>query len=197
MTKESTKRKLSAVLSADVKVYSRLMGRDEAGTVRRLKEYRASMTDLIRHYGGRVVDSPGDNLLAEFASAVDATECAVAIQEKLEKKNSELSDEQKMAFRIGINLGDVIEDEGRLYGDGINIAARIESLAEAGGICISEPFSTRSKTNSNWDSRISENSRPKTLRSPLGFHRPLTDKSATRRKTDSAAPPPSTTSEGL
>jgi adenylate cyclase len=137
VTKERTKRKLSAVLSADVKGYSRLMGRDETDTVNRLKEYRALMTDLIHQYGGRVVDSPGDNVLAEFSSAVDATECAVVIQQELGNRNSELPDEQKMAFRIGINLGDVIEDGDRLYGDGINIAARIESLAEAGGICIS------------------------------------------------------------
>jgi len=137
MTEERAKRKLSAVLSADVKGYSRLMGQDEAGTVNRLKEYRALMTDLILKYRGRVVDSPGDNILAEFASVVDATECAVQVQEALNNRNAELADERRMEFRIGINLGDVIVDGERIYGDGINIAARIENLAEGGGICIS------------------------------------------------------------
>jgi adenylate cyclase len=137
MTEERAKRKLSAVLSADVKGYSRLMGKDEAGTVNRLKEYRALMTDIIQQYRGRVVDSPGDNILAEFASVVNATECAVKIQAELKKRNALLPEDSRMAFRIGINLGDVIEDDDRIYGDGVNIAARIESLAGAGGICVS------------------------------------------------------------
>ncbi len=113
------------------------MGQDETGTVDRLKEYRALMTDLIQQYRGRVVDSPGDNILSEFFSVVDATECAVKIQEELKNRNVELPKDRRMEFRIGINLGDVIEDEDRIYGDGVNIAARIESLAEGGGICIS------------------------------------------------------------
>jgi adenylate cyclase len=137
MTEERANRKLSAVLSADVKGYSRLMGKDEAGTVNRLKEYRALMTDIIQQYRGRVVDSPGDNILAEFASVVNATECAVKIQGELKKRNAELPEDSRMAFRIGINLGDVIEDDDRIYGDGVNIAARVESLAEGGGICVS------------------------------------------------------------
>ena len=137
MVEERAKRKLSAVLSADVKGYSRLMGQDEAGTVHRLKEYRAMMTDLIQQYRGRVVDSPGDNVLAEFASVVDATECSVKIQEELKSRNFALPNNRRMEFRIGINLGDVIEDEDRIYGDGVNIAARIESLADGGGICVS------------------------------------------------------------
>jgi TolB-like protein/class 3 adenylate cyclase len=137
MAEDRAKRKLSAVLSADVKGYSRLMGQDEAGTVSKLKEYRALMTDLIQTYRGRVVDSPGDNILAEFASVVDATECAVQVQEELKNRNAELPDDNRMEFRIGINLGDVIVDGDRIYGDGINIAARIESLADGGGICIS------------------------------------------------------------
>ena len=137
MTEERAKRKLSAVLSADVKGYSRLMEQDEAGTVDRLKEYRALMTELIQQYSGRVVDSPGDNILAEFASVVDATECSVKIQKELKNRNAELPNDRRMEFRIGINLGDVIEDEDRIYGDGVNIAARVESLAEGGGICVS------------------------------------------------------------
>jgi adenylate cyclase len=137
MTTERAKRKLSAILSADVKGYSRLMGEDEVATVRTLKEYRELMSKLIKEYRGRVVDSPGDNVLAEFASVVDALECSIEIQKNLRTKNDALPDNRKMEFRIGVNLGDVIEDEDRVYGDGVNIAARIEGLAEPGGICIS------------------------------------------------------------
>jgi adenylate cyclase len=137
MTAESINRKLTAILSADAKGYSRLMGEDEVGTVQLLKEYREIMAQLIHQHRGRVVDSPGDNLLAEFGSVVDATGCAVKIQEALQIKNAELSEDKRLEFRIGINLGDVLEDEDRIYGDGVNIAARIEGLAEPGGICIS------------------------------------------------------------
>ena len=137
MTEERDKRKLSAVLSADAKGYSRLMGEDESGTVRTLKEYREIMGKLIQQYRGRVVDSPGDNLLAEFASVVDAVDSAVEIQKELKLKNEELPENRRMEFRIGVNLGDVVDDGESIYGDGVNIAARVESLADGGGICIS------------------------------------------------------------
>lgn len=126
-------------MSADVVEYSRLMGVDEAGTVRMLTAYRELISDLVHGYRGRVVDSPGDNLLAEFGSVVDAVECAVRIQYALRARNREVLAERQMQFRIGINLGDVIVEKERLYGDGVNIAARLESLAEAGGICLSGP----------------------------------------------------------
>jgi adenylate cyclase len=137
MVEESFKRKLAAILSADVKGYSRLMGEDEVATVRTLTEYRQIMISLVRQSRGRVVDSPGDNLLAEFGSVVDAVECAVDIQEDLRARNAELPECRRMEFRIGINLGDVIKEGKRIYGDGVNIAARVEGLAEGGGICIS------------------------------------------------------------
>lgn len=137
MTEDRAKRKLTAILSADVKGYSRLMGEDERATVETLKTYRDVMGELIRKYRGRVIDSPGDNVLSEFASVVDAVECAVKIQEELKANNEDLPENRRMEFRIGVNLGDVIEDGGRIYGDGVNIAARIEGLAEGGGICIS------------------------------------------------------------
>src|SRR5438128_1547285 len=130
-------RKLTALLSADVKGYSRLMGEDEEATIRTLTAYRQVMAALIAQHRGRVVDSPGDNLLAEFASVVDAVRCAVEIQQALQAKNADLPDHRKMEFRLGINLGDVVVEGERLYGDGVNIAARLESLAEPGGICIS------------------------------------------------------------
>jgi adenylate cyclase len=137
MTSEGFQRKLTAILSADVAGYSRLMGKDEEATVRRLTTYREMVATLIRKHQGRVVDSPGDNLLADFASVLDAVRCAVEIQEDLRTRNAELPDDHKMEFRIGVNLGDVVVEGERIYGDGVNIAARLEGLAEAGGICIS------------------------------------------------------------
>jgi adenylate cyclase len=137
MSAESFKRKLTAILSADVKGYSRLMCEDEDATIRTLSTYRELMATLIQKHRGRVVDSPGDNLLAEFFSVVDAVRCAVEIQEELRVRNAELPDSRRMQFRIGIILGDVVEEEQRIYGDGVNIAARVEGLAEGGEICIS------------------------------------------------------------
>jgi class 3 adenylate cyclase len=137
MADEGFKRKLAAILSADVEGYSRLMDDDEEATLRTLTIYRNSMTDLVQQYRGRVVDTTGDNILAEFTSVVDAVNCAVEIQRELAEQNAELPYNRRMEFRIGINLGDVIEEESRIYGDGVNIAARVEAIAEAGGICIS------------------------------------------------------------
>jgi adenylate cyclase len=134
---EEFNRKLTAILSADVEGYSRLMSQDEVGTIRILTAYREAMTTIIEQYKGRVVDSIGDNLLAEFASVVDAVNCAVEIQRELAERNAEIPSARKMQFRIGVNLGDVVEEEERIYGDGVNIAARIESLSDAGGISIS------------------------------------------------------------
>jgi TolB-like protein/class 3 adenylate cyclase/cytochrome c-type biogenesis protein CcmH/NrfG len=137
MTEQNVKRKLTAILSADVKGYSRLMSQDEGGTIRTLTVYKEAMSTLIETYRGRVVDAPGDNLLAEFTSVVDAVNCAVEIQRELAERNAELPEGRRMDFRIGVNLGDVVEKEERIYGDGVNIAARVESLAEGGGICVS------------------------------------------------------------
>jgi len=137
MEEKKAKRKLTAILSADVKGYSHLMQDDEEATVRTITAYREVMTNLIQGHDGRVVDAKGDNVLAEFASVVDAVRCGVEIQKELKVRNAELTEERKMEFRIGINLGDVIEEEETIYGDGVNIAARLEGLAEGGGICIS------------------------------------------------------------
>jgi adenylate cyclase len=134
---QELKRKLTAILSADVKGYSRLMGEDEEWTVRTLDTFKGVMKTVIPQHRGRVVDSTGDNLLAEFASVVDAVQAAVEIQQVLKAKNSLLPENRRMEFRIGINLGDVIEEGERIFGDGVNIAARLEGIAEAGGICIS------------------------------------------------------------
>jgi adenylate cyclase len=138
MTTQEVKRKLAAILSADVKGYSRLMGADEEATVRTLQAYKEVMVSSIQHHRGRVVGTAGDSVLAEFPSVVNAVQCAVEIQQVLKAKNAMLSETRRMEFRIGINLGDVIEEGEQIYGDGVNIAARLEGLAEAGGICISE-----------------------------------------------------------
>ena len=133
----AVRRKLAAILSADVQGYSRLMGDDEVATIRTLTAYRDLMARTIQHHAGRVVDSPGDNLLAEFSSVVDAVQCAVEVQTELAVRNAELPADRQMHYRMGINVGDVVVEDKRIYGEGVNIAARLESLAEGGGICIS------------------------------------------------------------
>jgi adenylate cyclase len=130
-------RKLRAILSADAKGYSLLMADDETFTIQILQAYRYLMSDLIIQYSGRVVDSPGDNLLAEFPSAVDAVECAMAIQKRLKKENDRLVEGKRLEFRMGVNIGDVVQDGDRIYGSGVNIAARIEGISDPGGICVS------------------------------------------------------------
>jgi len=137
MAEEGFKRKLTAILSADAVEYSRMMRDDEDATIRTLTNYRSAMSNLIQKFRGHVVDTTGDNLLAEFTSVVDAVNCAVEIQRELAERNAELPEDRIMNFRIGVNLGDVVEEEGGIYGDGVNIAARMEGLAVAGGICIS------------------------------------------------------------
>jgi adenylate cyclase len=137
MATEDFKRKLTAILSADVKGYSRLMGEDDQATVRTITAYREVITEVVQKHRGRVVDSPGDNILAEFASVIDAVTSAAEIQDELRIRNAELPEDRKMEFRIGVNLGDVIHEEERIYGDGVNVAARVESLADPGGICVS------------------------------------------------------------
>jgi TolB-like protein/class 3 adenylate cyclase len=137
MADSGFKRKLAAILSADVEGYSRMMRDDEDATIRTLTNYRSAISNLIQKFRGHVVDATGDNLLAEFTSVVDAVNCAVEIQRELAERNAGLPEDRIMNFRIGVNLGDVVEEESRIYGDGVNIAARMEGLAVAGGICIS------------------------------------------------------------
>jgi adenylate cyclase len=137
MPEEGFKRKLTAILSADVIGYSRLMRDDEEATVRDLATNRVLIAEIIQQHHGRVVDSPGDNILAEFVSVVDAVNGAIKIQEEIKKSNTDIPEDRRMEFRIGINLGDVIEEDERIYGDGVNIAARVEGLSAAGGISIS------------------------------------------------------------
>ncbi len=137
MATDGMERRLTAILSADVSGYSRLMGEDDEATLKTLTEYREVQFYLIGHHKGRVINAPGDALLAEFTSVNDAVMCAVDVQKELAKRNEALPENRRMEYRYGIHLGDVLVKDGALYGDGVNIAARLESLAEAGGICIS------------------------------------------------------------
>ncbi len=133
----SINRRLAAILAADIAGYSRLMGEDEDATVTALKSHQAVVLPLVSRYGGHVIDTAGDGILAEFASVINATECAVEIQTVMAMRNESVPPHRRMLFRIGINLGDLIHDESRIYGDGVNVAARLEGIAEPGGICIS------------------------------------------------------------
>ncbi len=138
MAREKIDRRLAAILSADVVGYSRLMGADEAGTLGALRTHRAELIDpTIAAHNGRVVKVMGDGLLVEFASAIDAVECAVAVQNGIAVHNASVPDDRRIVFRIGVNLGDVIIEDDDIYGDGVNVAARLQELAEPGGVYIS------------------------------------------------------------
>lgn len=138
MASEGVERRLAAILAADVVGYSRLVGIDEEGILAALKAYQHELINpKVAEHRGRVVKTTGDGLLAEFASVVDAVRCALALQEGMEERHTERPADQRIAFRIGINLGDVIVQDGDIFGDGVNIAARLVGLAETGGICAS------------------------------------------------------------
>ncbi len=137
MEPTGVKRKLAVILAADVEGYSRLMGADEEATLKTLNVYRGIIDGLIARHDGRIVGTAGDSVLVEFGSAVEAVRCSISIQEELRVRNAELPDDRKMHFRIGVNLGDVMVEGDNLLGDGVNVAARLEGLAEPGGICVS------------------------------------------------------------
>jgi adenylate cyclase len=168
-------RKLRAILSADVKGYSLLMADDEIHTIQTLKAYRSLMSDLIQQYSGRVVDNPGDNLLAEFSSAVDAVDSAVEIQKRLTKKNAKFVEDKQLQFRIGINIGDVVQDDDRIYGEAVNIAARIENLSDAGGICISRSTYDQIKNKLQLDTEYLGEHEIKNIKDPVRVYRVLLD----------------------
>jgi len=138
MATTTATRRLAAILAADVAGYSRLMGADEEGTHKRLQAHRRELVDpKIREHSGRVVKNTGDGMLAEFSSVVDAVRCAVELQRVMIDREAVVPEERRIRFRIGINLGDVIVEDADIFGDGVNVAARLEALAEPGGICIS------------------------------------------------------------
>jgi TolB-like protein/class 3 adenylate cyclase len=189
MAEKGFKRKLTAILSADVEGYSRLMGEDEEATVRTLTAYREVLTTLIQQHNGKVLDSPGDNLLAEFASVVDAVQCAVAVQKEIKARNDELSENRRMQFRIGINLGDVIQEEEQIYGDGVNIAARLEGLAEPGGICISKTAFDQIESKLPYGYEFLGDQEVKNIARPVGAYRVLMEPRVTVAETPEAEKP--------
>ena len=189
MSTQEFKRKLSAIFSADVAGYSRLMGEDEAATVRTLEAYKEIMFSLIKQHRGRVIDSPGDNLLAEFASVVDAVQCAVAVQKEVQARNADLPETRRMRFRIGINLGDVIEEGERIYGDGVNIAARLESCADPGGICVSKTAFDHIESKLPLGYEFLGEQQVKNITKPVGAYRVLMDPRVTVAGTKGKKPP--------
>jgi adenylate cyclase len=188
MADEGFKRKLTAILSADVAGYSRLMGDDEEATVRILTTYREVLTSLIQQHNGKVLDSTGDNLLAEFVSVVDAVQCAVSVQKEIQSRNAALSENRRMQFRIGINLGDVIEEEDRIYGDGVNIAARLEGLAEPGGICISKTAFDHIESKLPYGYEYIGDQTVKNIPKPVGAYRVQMEPRVTVPEPDEAKP---------
>jgi adenylate cyclase len=174
-TEDKVVRKLRAILSADVKGYSLLMADDEVHTIKTLKAYRTLMSEQITQHTGRVVDDPGDNLLAEFSSAVDAVECAVEVQKNLKKENARFVEDKRLQFRIGVNIGDVVQDSDRIYGEGVNIAARIESLADAGGICISRNTYDQIKNKLQIETNYLGEHDVKNIEDPVRVYRVLLD----------------------
>jgi len=179
MDTKNYKRKLTAILHADVKGYSRLMGEDDEATLETLTTYLDVMNTLIQHHHGRIVGTEGDAILADFGSVIDAVRCAVKIQEALKTKNTELPEDRKMDFRIGINLGDVIEDGDQIYGDGVNIAARIQGLADGGGISVSESVYDQVVNKLTLDYEYQGKQRVKNIKKPVKIYRVLMDPECT------------------
>ena len=178
MADNGMQRKLRAIFSADVKGYSKLMGEDDEHTINTITEYRKIITELIEAHHGRVVDAPGDNILAEFSGALNAVNSAIQIQRILKIENSQLSDDRRMNFRIGINLGDIVHREGRIYGDGVNVAARIEGLADPGGICISRGVFDQVKRKVRYGFEYLGEHSVKNIAEPVRVYRILTEPEA-------------------
>src|SRR6516164_4629785 len=162
---ERVERRLAAILAADVAGYSRLMGADEEGTLARLKTLRRELADpKIKEHRGRIVKTTGDGLLIEFASVVDAVRCAVEVQREMAERNADVPSDRRIEFRMGINLGDIMKDGRDIYGDGVNVAARLEALAEPGGICVSRVVRVQVRDKLAFSSRTWASSRSRTSR---------------------------------
>src|SRR4030095_10995248 len=186
MTQERLERRLTAILAADVAGYSRLMGMDEEGTLAALKKVRREVADpKIAEHRGRIVQTAGDSLLVEFYSVVDAMRCAVEMQREMARRNASMVKERRIEFRIGINLGDIIVDQNDIFGDGVNLAARLETLAEPGGICVSRVVrdQVRDKIDVSFEDRGEQ--RVKNIARPVRTYRVLLAADAR-----AASPPP-------
>ena len=193
MASDPVKRKLAAILAADIAGYSRLMGADEAGTLARLKQYRRELIDpKNKQYRGRVVKTMGDGILIEFPSVVDAVSCSIEVQQGMRARNADVAPEKRIEFRIGINLGDVIVEGRDLYGDGVNIAARLEGLAEPGGICISQTVLNHARGKIAFDVDDLGEQALKNIVQPIHVYRLLLDssRSSTASVSRSSKPAP-------
>src|SRR5438132_5386456 len=172
MAEERVQRRLAAILAADVAGYSRLMGVDEEGTLSALKQLRRDLADpKIKEHRGRIVKTTGDGLLVEFASVVDAVRCAVEVQHEMAERNAGVPEERRIQFRIGINLGDIIKDGRDIYGDGVNVAARLEALAEPGGICVSRVVRDQVRDKLDFPFEDAGEQRVKNIARPLRVYR--------------------------
>jgi adenylate cyclase len=171
MIEERVRRRLAAILAADVVGYGRLMGQDEAGTLAALKARRREMVSpLVTEHHGRIIKVMGDGVLIEFASAVDAVTCAVEIQKRFVEANQSLPEERRIVLRIGIDLGDVIVQGSDIYGDGVNIAARLEALAEPGGICLSGKMHNEVRSKSGYAFEDMGDVELKNIANPVRHH---------------------------
>src|SRR5438552_6934313 len=184
MAKDQTKRKLAAILVADIAGYSRLMGADEEGTLARLKVLRSELIDpKNKQHRGRIVKTTGDGILIEFVSVVDAVRCAIEVQQGMVERNADLPQEQRIEFRVGVNLGDVMIEGRDLYGDGVNIAARLEALAEPGGICISRTVLSHARDKVSFDVEDAGEQTLKNIARPVHAYRIIipSQRTATRK----------------
>ncbi len=186
-----------AILAADVEGYSRMMHKDEAGTLETLSSHRAICDNLIAAFNGRVSASAGDSIVAEFASVTDAVKCAVAIQQHIHQANKPLPKERRMEFRIGVNVGDIIVREGDLYGDDVNVAARVEALAEAGGISITRAVRDQIRDRLDLELEDLGEKEVKNIERPIRIFRVLFDKEAEPDTAPSEPEKPETSSEPL
>ncbi len=186
MATTDTERKLTTVFVTDVVGYSRLMGDDHDATVHTLDAYRQVFSDYIEQHKGRVVNAPGDSILAEFGSVVDAVGCAVEVQRELAERNADLPEARRMRFRIGVNLGDVLVKKGELFGDGVNIAARLETLADPGGICISRNVHDQIKSRLNLEYEYLGEQEVKNIAEPVRAYRVLSTPGAAAHQVTAA-----------
>src|ERR1700732_108302 len=180
---ERVERRLAAILAADVAGYSRLMGADEEGTLARLKALRRELADpKIKEHRGRIVKTTGDGLLIEFASVVDAVRCAVEVQREMAERNTDVPSDRRIEFRMGINLGDIMKDGLDIYGDGVNVAARLEALAEPGGICVSRGVRDQGRDKLTFSVEDMGEQQVKNIARPVRVHRILFDEGPSSRE---------------
>jgi len=183
-------RRLAAILAADVAGYSRLMGVDEEGTLARLKALRRELADpKIKEHRGRIVKTTGDGLLIEFASVVDAVRCAVEVQREMAERNADVPPDRRIEFRMGINLGDIMKDGRDIYGDGVNVAARLEALAESGGICVSRVVRDQVRDKLAFSFEDMGEQQVKNIARPIRVHRVLLGERPDPSEPTTAVPP--------